>query len=147
MVFYSKVFPELSGREVYEILKSRSEVFLMEQNIVCLDADGKDYESLHCFFEDKNRIVAYLRAFSDGSDGVVIGRVLSLSRKKGIGRKLMEESAEAIVKHFSAKKITVHAQKQAVGFYEKMGFIPVSSEHVIEGIPHITMEKQCIVDM
>ena len=49
MVFCAKIFPELSGTEVYEILKSRSEVFLMEQNIVCLDADGKDYESLHCF--------------------------------------------------------------------------------------------------
>ena len=63
MDFYAKTFSELSAREIYEILKSRMEIFLLEQDIKCLDADDVDYDSLHVFFEHEGRVVAYFRAF------------------------------------------------------------------------------------
>ena len=50
MVFEAKWFNDLSAAELYEILKSRSEVFLLEQNIICQDMDDVDYKSLHCYF-------------------------------------------------------------------------------------------------
>ena len=140
MNFISKRFNELTTVELYEILKSRTEIFLLEQRIICQDMDCKDYESLHCFFADGNRIIAYLRAFCSGEGAVTIGRVLTLEHKKGLGSELMKKSIEGIKKEFNPEKIIVHAQKQAVGFYEKMGFNSVSDEYLEEGIPHITME-------
>ena len=143
MEFYAKNFSELSVAELYEIIKSRTEVFLLEQNIVCQDLDDVDYESIHCFFKDEKRVIAYLRAFcSDKENGVVtVGRVLTLEHKKGLGRKLMKRSMEEIKRQFSCKTLSVHAQKQAVGFYEKQGFHTVSDEFLEEGVVHVTMEK------
>ena len=143
MEFLSKWFSELSATEVYEIAKSRAEVFLLEQRIICQDLDNVDYESLHCFYTDGKRITAYLRAFySNKKEKVVtVGRVLTLEHKKGLGRELMKESIEEIKKKFVCKKISVHAQKQAIGFYEKMGFVTVSDEFLEEGVVHVTMER------
>lgn len=144
MNFISKKFSELLTKELYEIIKSRTEIFLLEQRIICQDLDNKDYESLHCFFVEKERVIAYLRAFcSDEENGVItVGRVLTLEHKKGLGSELMKKSIKEIKKHFDCKKIMVHAQKQAVGFYEKMGFLKVSDEFLEEGIPHLTMEMK-----
>ena len=141
MEFYAKKFCELSTTELYEIIKSRTEVFLLEQNIICQDLDDTDYESLHCFFTDGKRAIAYLRAFLSNTDTVTIGRVLTLEHKKGLGRKLMEKSIEEIKKHFDAKILNVHAQIQAQGFYEKMGFEAFGDEFLEEGVPHVTMKK------
>lgn len=143
MKFEAKFFDELSVSELYEILKSRAEIFMLEQGIVCQDMDDTDYKSLHCFIENEGRIIAYLRAFRDKENEkiAVIGRVLTLVHKKGTGTYLMERSIDAARKAFLADKILVHAQKQAVGFYEKMGFIVVSDEFLEEGVVHLTMER------
>ena len=142
MTFNAKDFSQLTTEELYEILKSRAEVFLLEQGIVCQDMDDMDYESRHYFFTSGKRVIAYLRAFvSDKENSVVkIGRVLTLEHRKGLGSELMKRSIADIQEYFNCKKICVHAQKQAVGFYEKMGFVSVSDEYLEEGIVHITME-------
>lgn len=140
MNFIAKKFSQLTPSELYEILKSRTEVFLLEQNIICQDMDDVDYDCLHCFLSDGKRAVACLRAFSSGEGEVTIGRVVSVEHKKGLGRELMEKSIEAIKNTFPCKKIVVHAQKQAEGYYEKMGFNTVSDEFLEEGIVHVMME-------
>ena len=137
----AKFFDELTTRQLYEIVRSRTEIFLLEQKIICQDFDGVDYEALHCFIEEESRVVAYLRAYKT-EDGVKIGRVLSLTHGKGLGTKLMAQALPAIREKFACEKIIVHAQKQAQGFYEKIGFRTVSGEYLEEGIPHITMEMQ-----
>ena len=144
MQFSAKNFNELSTKELYEILKSRAEIFLLEQRIVCQDMDGKDYESLHCFFKEEDRVIAYLRAFCSDEENriVTVGRVLTLEHRKGLGSKLMRKSIEEIKKTFNCGKINVHAQKQAVGFYEKMGFVIISDEFLEEGVVHVTMEAE-----
>lgn len=139
MNFYAKTFDELSTKEIYEILKSRMEVFLLEQNIVCLDIDGVDYDSLHVFFEENGTVMAYLRAFRY-EDSVKIGRVLTREHGKGLGRKLMENGLEEVKKHFCCEKIILHSQKHAEGFYKKLGFETVSDEYLEEGVVHVTME-------
>lgn len=144
MDFMAKAFFELSTTELYEIIKSRTEIFLLEQNIICQDLDDVDYKSLHCFFYEKERVIGYLRAFLDESDtnAVTIGRVLTLEHGQGIGTLLMEKSIEEIKKHFHCKRVNLHAQKQAVPFYERLGFLVVSDEFLEEGVIHLTMEKE-----
>ncbi|MBO8435104.1 MAG: GNAT family N-acetyltransferase [Tyzzerella sp.] len=139
-----KKFDELTSVEVYEILKSRSEIFTVEQKICCQDMDDMDYDSLHCFFKEGNRVIAYLRSFycDDTKDVVKIGRVLTLNHGKNIGRKLMEQSLQAIKREMPCKKIVVNAQKYAVGFYEKFGFVTTSDDFLEEGIVHVSMELQ-----
>lgn len=143
MEFSAKLFEELSVDELYEIIKSRTEIFLLEQNIICQDLDDVDRESLHCFFRSGDRVIAYLRAYKSGEDSVTIGRVLTLEHRTGLGRKLMEQSIEEIKQRFVFRKISVHAQKQAAGFYEKLGFVTVSGEFLEEGVVHVTMERLC----
>ncbi len=142
MDFIAKSFSELSLVELYEIIKSRSEIFLLEQNIVCQDLDDVDYSSVHCFFFDGKRVIAYLRAFAPDEDSVTIGRVLTLEHRKGIGSELMKKSMEEIQKRFQCKKISLHAQKQAVDFYKKLGFYITSDEFWEEGVIHVTMEME-----
>ncbi len=145
MNFHAKKFDDLKTAELYEILKARSAVFMLEQKIFCLDMDDMDYESLHIFFEEEGKVFAYLRAFQTQVPGKVkIGRVLTRIRNKGLGRRLLEEAEHFIKKSFGANSILVSAQKQAVPFYEKCGFTAISEEFLEEGIPHIKMEKDLL---
>ena len=139
-----KFFEELTAAELYEILKSRAEVFMLEQNIQCLDMDDIDYKSIHCFFQENNRVTAYLRAYNknDNTDIVHIGRVLTLRHGIGLGRELMIESIQAIKEKIPCQKICMDAQKHAVGFYEKLGFEVTSDEFLEEGIVHVAMELE-----
>lgn len=139
MKFNTKTFDELSAHEIYEILKARMEIFLLEQHIVCLDLDGVDYDSLHVFYENEGSVVAYFRAFKH-EDSVKIGRVLTREHGKGLGRLLMENGIKAVKKHFDCDKIILHSQKHAEGFYKKLGFETVSDEYLEEGVVHVTME-------
>ena len=140
----AKRFVELNTAELYEILKSRAEIFIVEQNIHYLDMDNVDHESLHCFFMEEDRVIAYLRAFypEDNSDIVKIGRVLTLKHGNGSVRELMEKSIAAIKEKMKCKKIVMDAQKYAVGFYEKFGFKTISNDFLEEGIPHVVMELE-----
>lgn len=138
MQFISKTFDELSAREIYEIVRARQEIFLMEQHIVCRDFDGVDYDALHCFLWEDGRVLAYLRAYRDHSD-VKIGRVLSILHGEGLGKRLMTESMPIIRERFGCEVISLHSQCHAEGFYEKLGFVRVGDVFLEEGIEHITM--------
>ena len=118
----TKFFSELTTRELYEIVRARTEVFLLEQKIICQDFDGVDYDSLHCFLECDGRVVAYLRAYRSEEDTVKIGRVLTIPHGVGLGKRLMKEAILQIKGRMNSKAITLHAQKHAQGFYEKLGF-------------------------
>lgn len=144
MNFTVKSFEELKTSELYEILKSRAEVFLLEQNILCQDMDDIDYESHHFFIKKGERIIAYLRAYYTDKERKImkIGRVLTLSHGNGTGRILMDNTINEIKNRFDCEKVIVNAQKQAEGFYEKCGFKTVSDEFLEEGIPHVKMELE-----
>lgn len=142
MDLIAKEFSELSTKELYEILKARAEIFIMEQNIRYQDMDNIDYESLHCFFMEDNKVVAYLRAFyKDNTKTIVkVGRVLTLEHGKGIGKDLMKQSLKAIKTKMKCEKICMNAQKHAVGFYEKFGFVTTTDDFLEEGVVHVGME-------
>lgn len=141
MEFISKSFSELTQAELYEILRSRAEIFVAEQKICYCDMDGVDYDALHCFFWEDGRVTAYMRAFYLDRDAslVKLGRVLTLEHGRGLGARLMEKGLEAVKKKMAPAKVCISAQKHAVGFYEKFGFESVSGEFLEEGIIHIDM--------
>lgn len=140
MNFKSKLFNELSVAELYEIVRARQEIFLMEQNIVCHDFDGVDYDALHCFLWENDKVVAYMRAFM--RDGEVhLGRFLTIRHGEGLGRRLMETALPVIKAEFACDKISFHAQKHAEGFYHKLGFKTVSEVFLEEGIEHVIMKS------
>ncbi|MDE6141220.1 MAG: GNAT family N-acetyltransferase [Bacilli bacterium] len=135
-----KRFNELSTKELYEILKARAEIFIKEQNINYQDMDDIDYNAYHFFYMEDNKVIAYLRAFaSNEKDNLQIGRVLTLKHGHGLGKRLMEETLKYLRENTDAKKLTMHAQKHAVGFYEKLGFTTIGDEFIEEGVIHITM--------
>lgn len=141
MRFITKSFEELTTTELYEILKARTEIFIVEQQINCQDIDDVDYKSLHCFLWSDNKVAAYLRAYykNDDSERVKVGRVLTIQHGRGLGKRLLEESIPVIKSRLKCKFICIDAQKHAVGFYEKFGFKVTSGEFLEEGILHVTM--------
>ena len=109
MHFVSKCFDDLTTGELYEILKARSAVFVVEQNCVYQAIDGVDPASLHVFFEDDGRIAAYLRAFVKEPGVVQMGRVLTVRRGVGLGGKLLKAGIEEIRARFQPAKIYIEA--------------------------------------
>ncbi|HIU25216.1 MAG TPA: GNAT family N-acetyltransferase [Candidatus Copromorpha excrementigallinarum] len=137
-----KKFNELTTAELYELLRARSEVFVVGQKCAYQDMDGRDYRSLHFFYEEKGRVAACLRAFSrEGEEGTLqIGRVLTVEHGRGMGRRLLEESIKFIREKTEAKRLFMEAQEYAAGFYEKFGFTVTSDVFLEDGIPHVAME-------
>lgn len=138
----SKYFSELSAKELYEILKARAEIFVVEQNCAYQDLDGADYESLHVFFEKDGKIMAYLRAFRKDNDTVRMGRVLTLQHGIGLGGRLLREGLAQIRDKMHPARICIEAQCYATGFYEREGFQICSEEFLEDGIPHVQMVLQ-----
>ena len=140
MKLKSKFFNELTTKELYELLRARAEIFVVEQNCVYQDLDCKDYNSLHVFFENDGVVEAYLRAFLKEEGVVQIGRVLTLEHGKGMGGKILTAGLKEAKDKFHPKKIFLEAQCYAIGFYEREGFKVCSETFLEDGIPHVEME-------
>ncbi|MEF9934107.1 MAG: GNAT family N-acetyltransferase [Clostridium sp.] len=138
-----KKFEELSNKELYNILKARFEVFVLEQNCTEEDCDDKDYESYHLQYIENGELVAYLRIPTKGVsyEETSIGRVLVRSkyRKKGIARDMMKIAISFIENTLGEKAIKISAQEYLVDFYSSLGFEKVSDIYDEGGIPHVKM--------
>jgi ElaA protein len=140
-----KRFEALSVTELYDLLQLRSEVFVVEQNCVYQDIDGKDHKALHLIGEDNGQTVAYARVFKpkDYFDEASIGRVVvrETYRDKKLGHILMREAIDAIKTEFGETGITISAQSYLKKFYESHGFLQTGEIYLEDGIPHIQMKK------
>ena len=141
-----KKFGELTLDELYNILQLRNEVFIVEQDCVYKDLDGKDRSAWHLMAVEDDKLVAYTRILPPGvsySDPA-IGRVVtsSLKRRSGLGRELMKRSIEACEKLFGKTSITLSAQVYLQNFYASFGFIVIGEEYLDDGIPHIDMSRK-----
>lgn len=136
-------FEEISNKELYEILKLRSEVFVVEQNCVYLDADGLDYVSFHFCGYRNNELQAYVRILPPGVSytNASIGRVVTrqTTRRTGIGIELMEKAIQHCLNLFSVKEIDISAQVYLIKFYTSLGFRTLGETYLEDGIPHIKM--------
>nr|WP_315144837.1 GNAT family N-acetyltransferase [uncultured Flavobacterium sp.] len=141
-----KDFESLSVNELYDILRLRSEIFVVEQNCVYLDLDGKDKKGLHLIGEFEGKILAYSRLFKPGIsfDNASIGRVVvdANYRDKKWGHELMREAIAGIENHFGESKITIGAQLYLKKFYESHGFVQTSEMYLEDDIPHIEMKRE-----
>ena len=138
-----KRFNELTTEELYDILKLRVDVFVVEQNCAYREIDGLDKEAVHVWLEDEDGIAAYLRVMDRGieHESVSIGRVISARRNEGLGSLIMEAGIKVAKEEFNADSIYLEAQIIAKGFYAKHGFRQISDEFMLDGIPHIKMMR------
>lgn len=140
-VLHKKVFSDLTTAELYELLRIRSEVFVVEQDCVYQDMDYDDQPAIHLWLTEGDNIVALCRVCPAGTHmkEVSIGRVITTVRGKGYGKQMMLAGIEAAREHFGAKKIEIEAQEYAKAFYEQVGFRQSSEPFILDGIPHIRM--------
>lgn len=141
LIFHSKRFEELTVDELYELLRVRSEVFVVEQNCVYQDMDGDDPASIHLWLTEGDKVVAVCRVCPAGThmQEISIGRVVTTVRGRGYGKRIMLEGIKAAREHFGAKRIDIEAQEYARGFYGQVGFRQSSEPFLLDGIPHIRM--------
>ena len=141
LVLHKKLFKELTVYELYELLRVRSEVFVIEQDCVYQDMDGDDQKSIHLWLTVADKVVALARVCPAGTHmkGISIGRVITTVRGKGYGKQIMLHAIDAAKEHFGAKQIDLEAQEYAKGFYESVGFKQSSDTFMLDGIPHIKM--------
>ncbi len=140
-----KPFSELTVVELYEILKLRSAIFVVEQNCVFQDLDDLDKQAHHCMGMLDGELLAYSRLFDKSViyDKASIGRVIinAKARKDGLGKKLMEVSIQFIEQLFGKQPLKIGAQFYLKRFYEGLGFQQTSDIYMEDDIPHIYMEK------
>ena len=136
-----KRFAELTTDELYDILRLRAEVFVVEQNCVYQDLDGRDQAAVHVWVRGETGILAYLRVMDRGvtQEYTAIGRVIVVRRRQGLGTRVLREGIRVAREHFGADRIYLEAQVYARSLYEKQGFRQVSEEFLEDGIPHIGM--------
>ena len=139
-----RTFEELTREELYQLLRVRVAVFVVEQNCPYQELDNRDQAAVHVWLQDEDGIAARLRVMDRGveSEDVSIGRVISMRRGQGIGSRLMAEGIRAARAYFGAQRIYLEAQTYAVGFYERQGFRVVSEEFLEDGIPHVRMLRE-----
>ena len=140
-----KSFPELTNNELYDLLRLRSEVFVVEQQCIFLDMDYKDQQSWHLIGYDKNENAAYARLLPPGLAfaEMSIGRVVTSprARRNGLGRELMLQAISDCRILFGTHPIRIGAQLYLKKFYSSLGFETCSDIYLEDGIEHIEMLK------
>ena len=140
-----KTFNVLTTQELYDLLQLRSEVFVVEQDCVYQDVDGKDQKALHVLGYKDEKLIAYTRVFKPGLyfKEASIGRVVVVENERQFkyGYSIMEASIEAIKEHYNETTIKISAQTYLKKFYTNLGFSIVGEEYLEDDIPHIAMIK------
>lgn len=140
-----KTFEELTKQELYDLLQLRSAVFVVEQDCVYQDLDGKDTKALHVLGFKSDKLVAYTRIFGPGVyfEQASIGRVIVAKneRRHDYGNQIMKASINAIKERFNETTIKISAQCYLDKFYTNLGFKAIGDTYLEDGIPHISMIK------
>ena len=148
MNWHLKRFDELTGSEVYKIIKLRVDVFVVEQDCPYSDLDGNDEhpEVLHLFATDNDDLVCYLRILPPDlayPDMPALGRIVSSSKFRGIGagHQLMQHAIKVLDERYPNHTSHMSAQAHLQGFYGKHGYSAVGEGYLEDNIPHIGMER------
>ncbi|NNB94149.1 GNAT family N-acetyltransferase [Corallococcus exiguus] len=142
-----KRFSELTLEELYRMLALRSEVFVVEQRSLYLDADGLDAECFHLLggVPGTEQLGAYLRALPPGLKfpEASLGRVVTAPALRGQrqGRDLVERGLHFLAERFPGAPVRIGAQAYLQRFYEGFGFVAVSDIYDEDGIPHLDMRR------
>ncbi|MCP8969532.1 GNAT family N-acetyltransferase [Ectobacillus ponti] len=138
-----KSFAELTAMEVYDMLRERTQVFVVEQNCAYLEVDGYDLPACHLLGKENGQVVAYARILPAGTryTRASIGRVLVKQeyRGEGLARELMLQAMAFIRDVLQEETVKIQAQEYLRGFYESLGFGAITDPYLDDGIPHIDM--------
>lgn len=144
----AKTFEQLNNNELYDALKLRVDVFVVEQTCYYPELDDCDRveDTIHLLGYDKQQLAAYLRILPKGvsyPDKVSIGRVVTGQdyRGKGIGHPLMTKALEICEQYWPGQDIKISAQQHLEKYYMQHGFKTVSDMYLEDNIPHIAMLK------
>ena len=137
-------FQQLSKKQLYDLLKLRQDVFVIEQQCIYPDIDGLDPDCIHLLGYDGDHLSAYLRlipAAFHQSGNVALGRIISLAtqRGSGIGKAMMQQAMLYASKHYPEQDVQLSAQYHLQAFYQKFGFSSISEPYDEDGIQHIDM--------
>ena len=140
----TKTFAELTVNELYDILRLRSEVFVVEQKCIFLDIDNNDQKAFHTIGFLGEEVVATTRLFEkdimyDGYQS--IGRVVTAPKHRGlsIGKALMQYSIQECERLFGKGPIKIGAQLYLKKFYNEQGFEQSGEVYIEDEIDHIPM--------
>lgn len=143
MIWKLKTFDQLTNSELYNIIKERTNIFVVEQNCPYPELDDLDQASYHLFCEKDNEVTAYCRIIPKGVKyrEVSIGRVIITKeyRRTGTGSILMRKAIDFVEKEMSESKIRIQAQDHLRAFYGGFGFKVMSEVYLEDGIPHVDM--------
>lgn len=141
-----RTFEALTPSELYDLMQLRSAIFVVEQQCIYLDPDGKDREALHILGYREGELAAYTRAFAPGDymELASIGRVAvrESHRGLGLGREIMVATMQAVEETYGTTDIALSAQSYLRRFYTELGYRAVGEEYLEDGIPHIKMIRQ-----
>jgi ElaA protein len=139
-----KKFHKLRLVELYDLLKLRASVFVVEQNCPYQDLDEKDHHATHLLGYQKNNLVAYSRIFPPGiinKKYASISRIVTQNkiRGKGLGHELVKKSIDFCREQNTHQTIKISAQVYLKGFYNRLGFFERGKIYLEDGIPHCAM--------
>jgi ElaA protein len=137
-------FHQLSIDQLYQIMKLRQDIFVVEQTCPYPDMDGLDPQCKHLFAIENDQVIATTRLLPKGlahPDYAAIGRVVIAEQARGrqLGYELMQRSIDAIRDEHPKVTIKIGAQQHLEGFYNKLGFNTISEMYLEDDIPHIDM--------
>ena len=138
-----KTFDQLTTSELYELLRVRSEVFVVEQDCVYQDVDNNDQTAIHIWLTKGGNTVAMCRICPEGTKmpNTSIGRVITTERGKGYGMLIMKIAINTVMERIPvADHIEIEAQLTKQKFYERLGFIATSEPFMMEGLMHLEMK-------
>lgn len=145
MITNIKPFSELSLIELYEIIRLRAEVFVLEQQCLYQDLDYQDLQAIHFRLMENNQLIGYARILvSVAKQQVTFGRVITRSshRGQGVGKKLVHDVLHYLKRHYPDWPIEIQAQQYLEKFYQSHGFVPQGEPYDMDGISHIKMSYQ-----
>ncbi|MDW3178424.1 MAG: GNAT family N-acetyltransferase [Acidimicrobiia bacterium] len=133
-----RLFGDLTAAQLHDILELRSRVFIVEQECVYHDIDGRDAEPLtkHVWIEHEGSIAAYLRVLDDGDGVFRIGRVVTSPEHRGHG---LAATLMAYVITEQRGVIVLDAQAHLYDWYSRLGFTRSGADFTEDGIAHVPM--------
>ena len=146
-VFALRKFDELKRKEIHDIYALRASIFVVEQDCVYQDIDGKDLEAHHVLGTFESKLIAYARILGKGAsyaDYVSIGRIAVSEdyRSKSIGHETVRFCLDRIRDLYLGEMIKISAQAHLKNFYNQYGFKKEGVPYLEDGIPHIAMIKR-----
>ena len=138
-------FAELSPRRLYDLLRLRSDVFVVEQDCTFLEMDGRDHEpdAEHLWTVDERGVTATLRLLRDHGDDWSIGRIVTRPdvRSSGVAALLVRAGLDRL-RHLGATSVHIGAQAQLRDWYARFGFVQDGPRYLEDGILHVPMSLE-----